>query len=107
MRIFIFLQKKKSLKESFGQVQQIVSTESNYEESLAALQDNKNINILITDKEYNVIFMTALLKRKDKVPVDTGKLLDKHEEHLNDEIGSLSKEQKIVTRTDQGQEQNS
>lgn len=97
---FYISSKKKSLKESFGQVQQIVSTESNYEESLAALQDNKNINILITDKEYNVIFMTALLKRKDKVPVDTGKLLDKHEEHLNDEIGSLSKEQKIVTRTD-------
>jgi two-component system, OmpR family, sensor histidine kinase VanS len=97
---FYISSKKKSLKESLGQVQQIVSTESNYEESLAALQDNKNINILITDKEYNVIFMTALLKRKDKLPVDTGKLLDKHEEHLNDEIGSLSKEQKIVTRTD-------
>jgi two-component system, OmpR family, sensor histidine kinase VanS len=97
---FYISSKKKSLKESLGQVQQIVSTESNYEESLAALQDNKNINILITDKEYNVIFMTALLKRKDKIPVDTGKLLDKHEEHLNDEIGSLSKEQKIVTRTD-------
>jgi two-component system, OmpR family, sensor histidine kinase VanS len=97
---FYISSKKKSLKESLGQVQPIVSTERNYEESLAALQDNKNINILITDKEYNVIFMTALLKRKDKLPVDTGKLLAKHEEHLNDEIGNLSKEQKIVTRTD-------
>ncbi|WP_179292725.1 HAMP domain-containing sensor histidine kinase [Bacillus sp. 7884-1] len=97
---FYISSKKKSLKESLGQVQQIVTTDSDYENSLAALQDNKNINILITDKEYNVVFMTALLKRKDKNPVDTGKLLDKHEEHLNDDIGSVSKEQKIVTRTD-------
>ncbi|WHY02662.1 ATP-binding protein [Neobacillus sp. DY30] len=97
---FYISSKKKYLKESLGQVQQIVSTETDYENSLAALQDNKNINIFITDKEYNIIFLTALLKRKDKIPVDTGKLLDKHEEHINDEIGRLSEEQEIVTRTD-------
>lgn len=97
---FYISSKKKSLKESLGQVQQIVSTDNAYEESLAALQDNNNINILITDIEHNVIFMTALLKRKDKYPVDVGKLLEKYEEHLNQNIVSLTKEQKIVTRTD-------
>lgn len=97
---FYISSKKKSLRESLGQVQRIVSTDKAYEESLAALQDNKNINILITDKENNVIFMTALLKRKDKNPVDDARLWEKHEEHLNENIVSLAKEHKIVTRTD-------
>jgi two-component system, OmpR family, sensor histidine kinase VanS len=96
---FYISSKKKSLKESLGQVKQILSTDNAYEESLAALQDNKNINILITDKDNNVIFMTALLKRKDKNPVDDSKLLEKHDEHLNENIVSLAQEQKIVTRT--------
>ncbi|AGK53224.1 sensor histidine kinase [Bacillus sp. 1NLA3E] len=97
---FYISSKKTTLKESLGQVQKILSKKNDYEEHLTALQNNKNINIIITDKEYNVIFMTALLNRKDKNQLPDPKLPDKRDKHIKDFRENFTNLPKIVTRTD-------
>ncbi len=97
---FYIFSKKKSLNESLAQVQQILSKNNHYEEHLAALQDSKNINIVITDKDYHVIFMTAFLNSKDNNQLPYPKLPDKRDKHINDLKENFSKLPKIVTRTD-------
>ncbi|MDN4523355.1 sensor histidine kinase [Fictibacillus fluitans] len=74
--------KKKTLKESFNLTEQIITKEKDFEEKLSALQDNKNVTIIILDSEYEPFFRLALLKRPAKYQNQQSRSPMRHDEEL-------------------------
>ncbi|TCP31770.1 HAMP domain-containing protein [Scopulibacillus darangshiensis] len=61
---FYLSSKKDTLRESLNEVQQLLLKSANdYEDQLIALQDRKNISLIIADRNYNDIFSLAPYKR--------------------------------------------
>ncbi len=97
---FYLSSKKKTLSESLDRVQQILIKSDQYEDSLVALQDNKNINIVIFDKEYNLIFRTALFNRNIKGPFPGTNMPPNHGDLLKSIIDNITDHPVIKTRID-------
>jgi two-component system, OmpR family, sensor histidine kinase VanS len=97
---FYLFNKKNMLEESYNQIEQIITTEKNYEEKLSALQDNKNVTILIFDKEFEPVYRLALLKRPSKYQNQSSRSAMPDEELIKGNLDNFNDKPFIVTRKD-------
>ncbi|MHA0856542.1 sensor histidine kinase [Paenibacillus sp. CMAA1364] len=98
---FYLSSKKKLLKESLTQAEEIISKDLDFEEELAVLQENKNIIMVLVDNDYATIFRPAFVRKQYRNNDLPPKYIFPHEEELfKDDIDRFSNSPSIVTRTD-------
>lgn len=99
---FYLSSKKKDLEDSLYEVENIVSQHLDFEEELAVLQENKNINLVLVDEVYETVFRSAFEKKQDHDYEIPSKLnLSREEGLIKEHIERFSTSPTIAIRTDE------